>query len=114
MSEKKAMSRRDFVAGASGLVLAGAATKARGDTAADQGSQLAIDGGEKAVKESPKSAPRWGETEQNQLSEMLQQGSLFYWKGPQTELLKKRFQEVLPRRARAELAHPVRRRCTSP
>lgn len=96
MSRKKGMSRREFVAGASGVVLAGAAASAKGDAGTAKESELAIDGGEKAVKESCVSTPRWGETEQNQLAEMLKQGSLFYWKGPQTELLKERFREFCP------------------
>jgi dTDP-4-amino-4,6-dideoxygalactose transaminase len=90
------MSRRRFVAAASGLVLAGAATDGTAKAAADQTSQLAVDGGPKAVKESPVPGPRWGEPELKQLEAMLQQNSLFYWKGPQTELLKERFQQVCP------------------
>ena len=96
MSEKEPMSRRQFVAGASGLVLAGAAVRADDKTKTGKASELAIEGGEKAVKESPASTPRWGEVEEKQLHEMLQQSSLFYWKGPQTELLKQRFREFCP------------------
>ena len=96
MSQKNAMSRRQFVAGASSLVLAGAAANSEAKTPTGEASKLAVDGGEKAVKVSAPSKPRWGETEQNQLADMLQQNSLFYWKGPQTELLKKRFREFCP------------------
>jgi len=100
MSGTNSMSRRQFVAGASGLVLAGAAagaTAGAADKAASgRGSELAFDGGEKAVKTSPVSQPRWGEVESEQLEAMLRQNSLFYWKGPQTELLLKRFREVCP------------------
>ena len=96
MSGTNSMSRRRFVAGASGLVLAGATKGAAAKTASDQVSQLAVLGGPKAVKKSPASEPRWGRPELEQLEAMLQQSSLFYWKGPQTELLKKRFQEVCP------------------
>lgn len=39
---------------------------------------------------------RWGVKELAQLEEMLEQSSLFYWNGPQTELLVKRFQEHYP------------------
>jgi dTDP-4-amino-4,6-dideoxygalactose transaminase len=91
------MSRRRFVAGASGLLLAGAAE------GADQGaakpaprSALALHGGEKAVKTSAGSGPRWGDPERKQLDAMLQQGSLFYWQGPQTKLLIERFQKICP------------------
>jgi len=96
MNGTNSMSRRQFVAGASGLVLAGAAAGAAEKAASGRGSELAIDGGEKAVKTSPASQPRWGEVEQKQLEAMLRQNSLFYWKGPQTELLLKRFREVCP------------------
>jgi dTDP-4-amino-4,6-dideoxygalactose transaminase len=97
MDGKHGLSRRQFVAGASGMVLAGA-TAARGDdtSAGSAKAPLAIDGGEKAVKQVPASEPRWGAPEHEQLGEMLQQGSLFYWKGPQTKLLTRRFQEFCP------------------
>jgi dTDP-4-amino-4,6-dideoxygalactose transaminase len=91
------MSRRQFVAGASGLMLAGAAAAAAGEKPASQpGSTLALHGGEKSVKTAPVAQPRWGEPERAQLEAMIQQNTLFYWKGPQTELLTKRFQEFCP------------------
>lgn len=96
MSKKNSMSRRQFVAGASGLVLAGAATGTSARAARGQGSKLAIDGGEKTVKTKPVAGPRWGDTERDQLDEMLKQNSLFYWKGPQTALLTERFKEICP------------------
>lgn len=39
---------------------------------------------------------RWGEAERVQLEAMLEQPSLFYWKGPQTELLIERFRAHYP------------------
>ncbi|NQU22334.1 MAG: DegT/DnrJ/EryC1/StrS family aminotransferase, partial [Candidatus Nealsonbacteria bacterium] len=96
MSGKNAMSRRQFVVGASSLSLAGATTGAAEKTASNKGSKLAIDGGEKAVKRLPVSQPRWGEPERKQLEAMLKQNSLFYWRGPQNELLEQRFKEVCP------------------
>jgi dTDP-4-amino-4,6-dideoxygalactose transaminase len=96
MSGKNSMSRRQFVAGASGLVLAGAVGEAAEKTASNKGSKLAIHGGEKAVKTAAGSGRRWGEPERKQLDAMLQQGSLFYWQGPQTKLLTERFQKVCP------------------
>lgn len=95
MSGKNAMSRRQFVAGASGLVLAGAAAGAE-KTASDEASRLAVNGGEKAVKSCPSLPIRWGEPERERLNAMLGQPSLFYWKGPQTELLMERFREICP------------------
>jgi dTDP-4-amino-4,6-dideoxygalactose transaminase len=94
MNGKHSISRRQFVAGASGLVLASTA-KAGGQPAATAGaSKLAIDGGPKAVKVQCTAAPRWGEIELKQLDATIGQNTLFYWKGPQTELFKKRFKEV--------------------
>jgi dTDP-4-amino-4,6-dideoxygalactose transaminase len=99
MSKKDSMGRRQFVAGAAGAVLAGAATA----TSAKAAPKLATEGGEKAVKKSCTATPRWGDVELKQLGEMLKQGSLFYWKGPQTELFKERFKEVCP----VKYAHTV-------
>jgi perosamine synthetase len=96
MSWKTSISRRRFVAGASSLALTGVMKGGGRTAAAAETSRLAIDGGPKAVAKSCPSAPRWGKTELKQLGEMLKQGTLFYWKGPQTELFKKRFKEVCP------------------
>jgi len=96
MSGTYSVSRRQFVAGASSLLLAGAVQGGEEKPAAGQGSQLAVNGGEKAVKTSPASERRWGEPERKQLEAMLEQGSLFYWDGPQTKLLTERFQGFCP------------------
>lgn len=92
MSADNPVSRRRFVAGASGLALAGTATI----THANSKSDLAIDGGSKAVTVSCSPRPRWGEAERKQLEAMLKQDSLFYWQGPHTELLIERFKKVCP------------------
>jgi dTDP-4-amino-4,6-dideoxygalactose transaminase len=96
MSGTDSISRRRFVAGASGLMAAGAATGAGRTAASEETSKLAIDGGPKAVKESPSAGRRWGDREHEQLGKMLQQNSLFYWKGGQTKLFLERFKEVCP------------------
>ena len=96
MNEKTTISRRQFVAGASGLVLAGTAAEVSAKTASGPSAKLASLGGEKAVKTKVASKRRWGEPERKQLEEMLQQNSLFYWRGPQTKLLTQRFQEFCP------------------
>ena len=96
MRNANSISRRQFVAGASSVMLAGAVQGADQKAASGQASQLAITGGEKAVKTSVAAKPRWGEPERKQLEAMLQQGSLFYWNGPQTKLLTERFQEICP------------------
>jgi dTDP-4-amino-4,6-dideoxygalactose transaminase len=90
------MSRRQFVTGASSLVVAGALEGAGEKTVSPQGSQLALHGGEKAVKRVVPSGLRWGEPERQQLDALLQQKSLFYWQGPQTKLFTERFQQVCP------------------
>jgi dTDP-4-amino-4,6-dideoxygalactose transaminase len=59
-------------------------------------SELAIEGGEKAVKSSVSPPVRWGEPEREQLNAMLEHNSLFYWGGPRTSLLIERFQEFCP------------------
>jgi perosamine synthetase len=96
MSDDSSMSRRQFVAGASGLALA--AVACGGDEVAESGraSQLALLGGDRAVTTTAGSGARWGETELRQLEAMLQQDSLFYWQGPQTKLLTERFREICP------------------
>ena len=96
MSGTDSVSRRQFVAGASGLLLAGAVAGGGEPPAAPPGSQLAIHGGDKAVKASARSGRRWGDEERKQLEQMLEQNSLFYWQGPQTRLLIERFQEFCP------------------
>jgi len=58
--------------------------------------KLALQGGEKAVKQSIKLPIRWGDPERQRLNNMLNQDSLFYWKGPQTALLIERFKRVCP------------------
>ena len=96
MSETNSVTRREFVAGASSLLLAGAVIGAEEKAASRPASQLALHGGEKAVRESPAAGIRWGEPERKQLEAMLQQNSLFYWEGPQTKLLTERFQRICP------------------
>ena len=71
MREKKSISRRRFVAGASGLMLAGTVANAAEGTGPPATSKLAIDGGEKTVKTQCTSTLRWGEPERKQLDEML-------------------------------------------
>ena len=97
MNSPESLSRRQFVAGASSLLAAGSAIgQEREKASSHQGSPLAVHGGEKAVKKTTSGGPRWGEPERRQLDAMLQQGSLFYWQGPQTKLLTERFQKVCP------------------
>jgi dTDP-4-amino-4,6-dideoxygalactose transaminase len=112
MSDNDSISRRQFVAGASALLATGGMSSQRAalrghdaqaaclPTAAPREnmppSALALHGGEKAVKAAAGSGARWGQPEFEQLDEMLKQGSLFYWNGPQTRLLTERFRGVCP------------------
>jgi len=96
MSRARSISRREFVAGASTVLVAGAVKGADPKPAASQGSPLALHGGQKAVKKPAGSGRRWGEPERKQLEAMLEQNSLFYWQGPQTKLLTERFREFCP------------------
>lgn len=57
---------------------------------------LAVDGGEKAVKTAFQAPARFGEPERERLEAMLGQDTLFYWKGPQTQLFVERFQQICP------------------
>ncbi len=98
MQEKHTISRRSFVSGTSGLLVAGAAAAAQpqANPPVQSDAQLALQGGPKAVDQPAPTLVRWGEPELKQLSDMLQQNSLFYWNGPQTSLLIERFQEFCP------------------
>src|SRR5207247_5641227 len=92
------ITRREFLAASSAAVLAGAIDPSV-STAADASSsapKIALKGGEKAVKQSPKLPIRWGDPERERLNAMLGQDSLFYWKGPQTTLLLQRFKKICP------------------
>ena len=92
-------SRRDFLAASGAAVAAGgvAGQNALGASAASAPkAKLAIQGGPKAVEEKLPPLVRWGDPERERLNATLGQNSLLYWKGPQTELLTKRFREVCP------------------
>ena len=98
MRSSKKVSRRQFVAGASSLVLAGAAAQAVAEDTTEvvKASQLALHGGKKVSQGPPTLPIRWGEPEGKQLDAMLEQKTLFYWNGQQTALLKERFQKFCP------------------
>jgi hypothetical protein len=94
------ITRREFIAGTSALLmageLAGQETKTAKAGAGKSGEKLAMEGGEKAVKKAATKPVRWGDPERDQFGEMLKQDSLLYWKAPQTTLLIKRFKEHCP------------------
>ncbi len=90
-------SRRRFLKTSAGT-LAAVQLPGVGEAAPSSGAekQLAIDGGEKAVTRPNPERVRWGDPERHQLSEMIDQKSLFYWNGPRTQLLLDRFQSRYP------------------
>ncbi len=97
MVTKKTISRRRFVVGSSTLLLSGTAVHAAQQSGkAASTEKLALQGGPKAVAQSAPPLVRWGDPEREQLNAMLQQKSLFYWKGAQTGLLIKRFKKFCP------------------
>lgn len=97
MFDINSINRRQFVAGTSGMLMAGALQSTAADAAeAAAEEKLAIHGGQKAVQTSISYAPRWGDPERERLEEMLRQNTLFYWGGPQTKILLERFREFCP------------------
>lgn len=94
MNSKKSISRRKFIVSTSTLALAAQLPRAHGQTG--QAARLALDGGEKTVKKKVAKVPRFGAPERERLTAMLEQDSLFYWKGPQTAILTERFQKHYP------------------
>src|SRR5262245_20635252 len=87
------LSRRRFLAASSSAMLGGTLVRAAepGSIADSAGSSnklaLALEGGPKSVTQRFKAGPRWGEPERDQLNRTLEQDTLFYWKGPRTNLL---------------------------
>ena len=93
MQPTSELSRREFLAASTGAL---AATGLAVPADAAPANSLAIDGGPKAVKERVSPLVRWGEAERQQLNVVVDQNSLFYWKGTQTKLLVERFREICP------------------
>jgi len=91
------MSRREFLAVSSAAALAGSIAPINSRAAESSlPVKLAINGGEKAVRQSVKLPRRWGDPERERLNAMLDQDALFYWKGPQTTLMTERFKQICP------------------
>lgn len=98
MGSEPPCSRRGFLAASSGALGASQLRAQAADATAANPPKLALLGGEKAVRERPPRLVRWGEPERERLNAMLEQDSLFYWKGPQTALLIERFRRTCPLR----------------
>ncbi len=89
-------SRRAFLAATSGALGVGSVRGQEAEGPEAPTARLAIEGGEKAVREPLPHAARWGDPERERLNAMLEQDSLFYWKGPQTTALIERFRRACP------------------
>ena len=91
------VSRREFLSATSAALLISGAPSAK-STAAESATapKLALLGGEKAVRKAPAAVRRWGDLERERLNAMLDQDTLFYWKGPQTTLALERFKKICP------------------
>lgn len=98
MRPKGRVSRRDFLAASSGALGAGGLVGSEANAASEPETpaRLAIHGGEKAVREAPPKLVRWGEPERERLNAMIEQDTLFYWQGPQTNFLIERFRQGCP------------------
>ena len=98
MKTKPGVTRRQFIAGSSAMLLTAdlLAKESGSEPTVLDPDKLALEGGEKAVKKPATKPVRWGEPEREQFTDMLKQDSLLYWKGPQTNLLVQRFKEHCP------------------
>jgi len=102
LTEPSDLSRRKFLTTcavgmvASATMSTGVITEPAVAAKVIQEPKLAIDGGPKAVDEAVVPAPRWGDAERERLDATLKQNTMFYWQGPQTAELTKRFREVCP------------------
>ncbi|MCI0332742.1 MAG: DegT/DnrJ/EryC1/StrS family aminotransferase, partial [Planctomycetes bacterium] len=94
------VSRREFLAASSAAIAAGSIGQVRAAAAPPAppaaASQLAIDGGPKAVQEAVAPLVRWGDPEREQLNAAVGQNTMFYWQGPQTTLFTERFRKICP------------------
>lgn len=90
------LSRRDFLAASSAAVVATQLPAASTSGSAPEPGKLAMQGGEKAVKSAAAKLVRWGEPERQRLSAMIDQPSLFFYKGPQTAALIERVRQHHP------------------
>ena len=90
------LTRRKFVAATSALLAAHQIRGATAYTANSDSAKLALKGGPKAVTLPQGKLVRWGEPERQRLSAMIDQESLFYWKGPQTTALIERVKQHHP------------------
>lgn len=56
----------------------------------------ALNGGPQSVRSTSKPGKRWGDPERERLDALIDQDTLFYWKGPQTLQFIERFRQICP------------------
>lgn len=95
MEPNRDLSRREFLAASSGALAAGSLCSPPAQAASPE-TRLALHGGPKAMRISAPRPQRWGEPERERLNSVVDQSSLFYWRGSQTKLLVERFQGICP------------------
>ena len=98
MPSARPVSRRRFLAqtAVAGTFAAATPPLPRASGAADASAPLAVDGGPKAVPGPAPKLVRWGAPERERLNALVDQDTLFYWKGPQTGALVERFRRTCP------------------
>jgi len=93
MTNDNPISRREFVATST---VAAAAINSAASAQEAPLEPLAILGGRKSVTETVPAWQRWGDPEAERLDDLLDQSSLFYWKGQQTAAFTERFRQHCP------------------
>jgi perosamine synthetase len=93
MTNDTPISRREFVATST---VAAAAINSAAAAQEAPSEPLAILGGRKSVTETVPAWQRWGDPEAERLDDLLDQSSLFYWKGQQTAAFTERFRQHCP------------------
>lgn len=95
MKDDSRINRREFVSTTT-VATAAAATGLASSSLAAPKDRLALEGGAKAVTERAPAWKRWGAPEAERLDDLIEQSSLFYWKGPQTTAFVDRFKKQYP------------------
>lgn len=96
MNLQDQFSRREFLAASSAAAAMVTLPGSSPVEAASEEAKLALLGGPKAVAEKAPVLMRWGGPEKEQLNQLIEQDTLFYWKGPKTTLMIERFQKLYP------------------
>ena len=89
------IARRRFLAQSSATLVAGSLFPSP-MLAQDDARKPAVLGGTKSVRVTSRPGKRWGDPERQRLDRLIDQDTLFYWKGPQTTQFIERFRQVCP------------------